>query len=144
MTKVARILSCTSFFFPQKTCISRPYCSWIWRELIKLARNWKPRYTNPRYAGTRCIFLKKPIKIKSTCRYGPQWCPICSFFVNWAVICVEMELDLVVQKPVLRGSHIYKCIFLKKPIQIETAYIFGRFPYSVTFFKWKEIHVYIV
>ena len=56
---------------------------------------------------------------------------------------VEMELDLLVQFLVLRGSHIYKCIFLKKPIQIEIAYIFVRFPYSFTF-KWKEIHVYIV
>ena len=33
VTKVARILSCTSFSFPQKTCISRPYC-------IYLSQNW--------------------------------------------------------------------------------------------------------
>ena len=36
--------------------------SWIWRELIKLTRKWKPRYVSPRYAGTRCNFK---IRIKS-------------------------------------------------------------------------------
>ena len=28
--------------------------SWIWRDLIKLARKWEPHYVNPRYARTRC------------------------------------------------------------------------------------------
>ena len=34
-----------------KNCVS-----WIWRELFRLARKWKPRYVKPRYAGTRCTF----------------------------------------------------------------------------------------
>ena len=29
----------------------------IWRELFKLACKWKPRYANPRYAGTRCTLI---------------------------------------------------------------------------------------
>ena len=28
--------------------------SWIWRDHFKLACKWKPRYVDPRYAGTRC------------------------------------------------------------------------------------------
>ena len=77
--------------------------------------------------------------------YGVQYAhPLGMGFMkgNWAMICVERELDLVVILPVLRVSHIYKCIFLKKLIKIEITYRFGRFPYSGTF-KWKEIHVYI-
>ena len=31
VTQVAQNLSYTSFFIPQKTCISRPYCIWFLR-----------------------------------------------------------------------------------------------------------------
>ena len=30
---------------------------------MKLARKWKPRYVNPRYAGTRCTFFTNVVYV---------------------------------------------------------------------------------
>ena len=36
VTQVARIVSCTSFSVPPKTCISRPYCMYAFKKVLPI------------------------------------------------------------------------------------------------------------
>ena len=51
-------LSSSRKFFPRKWgTYLKNHVSWIWRDLFRLARQWKLRYINPRYVCTGCSTL---------------------------------------------------------------------------------------
>ena len=61
------VLSCTIFFFPKKTCISRPYCKLIGRDQVRMqicVLVWKCRPFQIEWSFESTLFSRK------VCIYG--------------------------------------------------------------------------